>query len=62
MGNLIDEIKAIKNSAEYYYITCNIWDDSDYNKYKEYSYQLNEYRKAVKWMRMCNIEIDINVK
>lgn len=61
MENLIGEIKAIKSSANWYYQACNIWDDKDYSKRYEYWYLINDYIKAVKWMRMCGVEIDEKV-
>ena len=63
MGNLIDEIKIIKNSAKWYYQTCDWSNDRERNKQlKEYNCLLKEYEQAVSWLRMCNIEIDLDVK
>lgn len=74
MGNLIDEIKAIKNSANWYYQMNSLCEDKNYSKYgimmriaenynkqEEYYCLLREYKKAVKWMRMSGVEIDTNV-
>ena len=62
MGNLIDEIKTIKDSAEKYFYECDMSNDPNNIKHKEYRYLINEYEKAVRWLRACNIEIDLNVK
>ncbi len=62
MGDLVENIKAIKDSADYYYKSCDIYDDRDKSKYKEYLFRINAYKRAVKWMRMFNIEIDDTIK
>ncbi len=62
MENLISEIKAIKSSSNLHYQISNLWDDKDHSKYKEGMLLIREYRRAVRWLRMCNIKIDLDVE